>query len=211
MSRHRTRRTVVLLLLCLVTGLTGAAGTAGAATEAGPGRHTYVGTLNGADYRVETPAHWNGTLILFSHGYVPAGVPIPPGIPLANRVETEQWLLDHGYALAGSDFRGRVGMVVDEAPADQNTLLDWFDATVGTPRHTIASGFSMGGGIATRLAERDPGRFDGVLAVSATQDVQATMNRGLDVTFAVRSLLTDDQQLALVKAADPGHSVQVLQ
>ena len=148
-------------------------------------------------YRVETPQHWNGTLILFSHGYVPAGVPIPPGIPLANRADTEQWLLDHGYALAGSDFRGRTGLVVKEALEDQIALLDWFDATIGKPRRTIASGFSMGGGIATRLAERNPGRFDGVLAISGAQDMQATMNRGLDVTFAVRTLLTDDQRLQL--------------
>ncbi|WP_052372242.1 alpha/beta hydrolase family protein [Amycolatopsis taiwanensis] len=201
-------RTLVVLLVGLVAGLTVATGTAGAVE---PGRHTYTGTLNGADYRVETPQHWNGTLILFSHGYVPEGVPIPPGIPLANRAETEQWLLDHGYALAGSDFRGRVGMVAKEALEDQIALLDWFDATIGKPRRTIASGFSMGGGIATRLAERNPGRFDGVLAISGQQDVQATMNRGLDVTFAVRTLLTDDQRLELVKAVDPGHSVQVLQ
>jgi pimeloyl-ACP methyl ester carboxylesterase len=196
------------LLVGLVAGLSVTTGTAGAAE---PGRHTYTGTLNGADYRVETPAHWNGTLIMFSHGYIPAGVPFPPGIPLANRAETEQWLLDHGYALAGSDFQGRTGLVVQEALTDQTTLLDWFDTTIGKPRHTIASGFSMGGGIATRLAERNPGRFDGVLAISGSQDMQATMNRGLDVTFAVRTLLTDDQRLELVKAADPGHSVQVLQ
>jgi len=205
--KQRRWHTLVVLLVCLITGLGVATGTAGAAE---PGRHTYTGALDGADYRVETPRHWNGTLILFSHGYVPAGIPIPPGVPLANRAETEQWLLDHGYALAGSDFQGRVGMVLDKALDDQLALLDWFDSTIGKPRRTIASGLSMGGGIATRLAERYPGRFDGVLSISAGQDMQATMNRGLDVTFAVRTLLTDDQRLELVKAADPGHSVQVL-
>jgi hypothetical protein len=201
----------LILVALLLVGLAGVTGTAGATTVApGPGRHTYTGAINGADYRVETPERWNGTLILFSHGYVPAGIPFPPGIPLANRVETEQWLLDHGCALAGSDFQGRTGMVIEDAPADNLALLDWFDTTVGRPRHTIASGFSMGGSIATRLAERYPHRIDGVLAVSGLQDAQANMNRGLDVTFAVRTLLTDDQSLDLVKAANPEHSVQVL-
>lgn len=180
------------------------------ATAAEVDRHTYTGTIDGAAFRVETPSHWNGTLVLFSHGYIPAGVEFPPGIQLANRVETEQWLLDHGYALAGSEFRGRIGLVIKEALADNEALLDWFDEHVGRPRHTIASGFSMGGGIATRLAERDPRRIDGVLSISGQQDAQATMNRGLDVTFAVRTLLTDDQRLELVKAADPQHSVEVL-
>jgi pimeloyl-ACP methyl ester carboxylesterase len=205
------RLTLVVLLVGLVAGLVGVTGTATATTAPAPGRHTYTGAINGADYRVETPAQWNGTLILFSHGYIPAGVPIPPGIPLAVRVETEQWLLDHGYALAGSDFQGRTGMVIEEALADNLALLDWFDTTIGRPRHTIASGYSMGGGIATRLAERYPRQIDGVLAISGNQDVQANLNRGLDVTFAVRTLLTDDQSLELVKAADPAHSVQVLQ
>ncbi|MBP2329195.1 dienelactone hydrolase [Kibdelosporangium banguiense] len=204
---RRRLYTLVLLVLASLVSITGTA----PATTTVPGRHTYTGTINGADYRVETPERWNGTLILFSHGYVPEGIPIPPGIPLANRVETEQWLLDHGYALAGSDYRGRVGMVLDDALEDQLALLDWFDSNIGEPRRTISSGFSMGGGIATRLAERHPHRFDGVLALGSLQDAQANLNRGLDVTFAVRTLLTDDQRLELVKARNPLHSAQVLQ
>jgi dienelactone hydrolase len=202
MSRIRLGALVVLLLAALV----GFTPTASATT----GRQSYTGTINGADFRVETPAHWNGTLILFSHGYVPDIPEFPPGIPLANRAETEQWLLDHGYALAGSDFQGRVGLVIKEALPDNIALLDWFDDNVGTPRHTIATGFSMGGGIATRMGERYPRRIDGVLAMGSQQDAAATLNRGLDVTFAVRTLLTDDQRLELVKVANPQHSVEVL-
>jgi pimeloyl-ACP methyl ester carboxylesterase len=200
------RASLVVLLAALVATLV--TGTATAVTN---GRHTYTGEINGVDFRAETPAQWNGTLILFSHGYIPADAQFPPGVPLANRTETEQWLLDHGYALAGSDFKGRTGLVVQDAVADNLALLDWFDTTVGRPRRTIASGFSMGGGIATRLAERYPRRVDGVLAVSGQQDAEATMNRELDAVFAVRTLLTDDQTLPLVKVADPAHSVQVLQ
>ncbi|MFI6094750.1 alpha/beta hydrolase family protein [Lentzea sp. NPDC051213] len=202
------RRRVLALVLLLLISVTG---TSYATTATVPGRHTYTGTIDGAGYRVETPERWNGTLILFSHGYIPEGSPWPQGIPLANRVETEQWLLDHGYALAGSEYKGRFGMVIDQALNDQIALLDWFRDNVAQPRHTISSGFSMGGGIATRLAERHPERFDGVLALGSNQDVPATLNRGLDVTFAVRTLLTDDQRLELVKARDPAHSVQVLQ
>lgn len=202
-------RRLLLVLVSLVAGLVSATGVADATT--GTGRHTYTGSIDGAEYRVETPEHWNGTLILFSHGYIPEGAGFPPGITLSVRAETEQWLLEHGFALAGSDYKGRVGMAVEDAMTDQIALLDWFDTTIGEPRRTIASGYSMGGGIATRLAERHPHRFDGVLALSGLQDLQANLNRGLDVTFAVRTLLTDDQQLELVKATNPQHSVQVLQ
>lgn len=205
MRRLRTLVVVAAVAAGLVAGQTSAT------ADVWPGRHTYTGAIDGAEYRVETPERWNGTLVLFSHGYVPEGVPIPPGIPLAVRAETEQWLLDHGFALAGSDYKGRTGMAIEDALEDQIALLDWFDDTVAEPRRTIASGFSMGGGIAVRLAERNPDRFDGVLAVGSLQDGPANLNRGLDVTFAVRTLLTDDQRLELVKAADPAHSVRVLQ
>lgn len=216
MKRLRTLAVAVAVAAGLVTAAPVGTGTpAGAVTGQGPhqwpGRHTYTGAIDGAEYRVETPQRWNGTLILFSHGYIPAGAGFPPGITLTMRADTEQWLLDHGFALAGSDYRGRTGMLVEEALTDQMALLDWFDDTVAEPRRTIASGFSMGGGIATRLAERHPDRFDGVLAIGSLQDLSANLNRGLDVTFAVRTLLTDDQRLDLVKAADPAHSVAVLQ
>ena len=36
-----------------------------------------TGTLSGAKYEIEMPRTWNGTLLLFSHGYRPAE-PAPP-------------------------------------------------------------------------------------------------------------------------------------
>ena len=209
MKRLRTLVVVVAVAAGLVSGQTAA--TATATTDAGPGRHTYTGSIDGAEYRVETPTRWNGTLVLFSHGYIPEGDGFPPGITVAHRAETEQWLLDRGFALAASDYRGRSGMLIEEALTDQVALLDWFEDTIGEPRRTVSSGFSMGGGIAVRLAERHPERFDGVLALGSLQDVPAELNRGLDVTFAIRTLLTDDQELELVEATDPAHSVRVLQ
>jgi pimeloyl-ACP methyl ester carboxylesterase len=197
--------TVVALIAALLTGQSTAA------AELWPGRHTYTGAIDGAEYRVETPERWNGTLVVFSHGYIPDGVPFPPGITLSVRAETEQWLLDNGFALAGSDYRGRTGLAIKEALEDQVALLDWFTDNVAEPRRTVVSGFSMGGGIAARLTERYPDRFDGALVIGGQNDVPATLNRGLDVTFAVRTLLTDDQRLELVKATDPAHSVRVLQ
>jgi pimeloyl-ACP methyl ester carboxylesterase len=89
-------------------------------------------------------------------------------------------------------------------------LLDWFDTTVGHPARTFATGFSMGGSIAVKLAELYPRRFDGVLVTSPVLDELAQMNRALDITFAVRTLLSEDQTVELVKAKDPDHTVAVL-
>jgi len=76
---------------------------------------------------VEVPARWNGTLVLYSHGYHPVGFG-PDGIALTNRPpdrsETERRLLEHGYALAASQFQGDgTGYQVKHALHDQIALL----------------------------------------------------------------------------------------
>ena len=109
----------------------------------GPGRNSYTGTIDGAEYRVETPADWNGTLLLFSHGYFPVGLDLRI-IQVTNSPEAEAWFLDHGYALAASKFRSPNGYHVDVGYEDQLRLLGWFDANVGRPRQVIATGQSMG-------------------------------------------------------------------
>jgi hypothetical protein len=151
---------------------------------------------------VEVPARWNGTLVLYSHGYYPHGF-APEQIAVATRAETEAWLLDHGYALAASNFKGKFGFAVEDALADQIALLDWFSATVGRPARTISSGMSMGGGIAIILSERHPRRFDGVLAQCSEYDLNGTWNSSLDINFVIKALLAPDADIDLVKPRDP--------
>ena len=74
-------------------GGSGGCGSSGAVT-------TVNGTLSdGATYLLQCPAgHWNGTLFLYSHGYVTPGATNPAqdaGDPV-----TANWMLSHGYALA---------------------------------------------------------------------------------------------------------------
>ncbi|HEU5473436.1 MAG TPA: alpha/beta hydrolase-fold protein [Actinophytocola sp.] len=185
-----------------------AAGTVTGQADTG-GRRSYTGTIDGADYRVEVPDRWNGTLVLFSHPYYPEGLPAF-GIGLSLRAETETWLLGHGYALAGSDFQGRTGAVYDRAPVDQLALLDWFDSNVGHPRRTVASGQSMGAALSVLLAERNPGRFDGVLAMCGPLDLNGSWNISLDVTFAISTLLAPGQDIELVRPSDPAGSAAAL-
>jgi pimeloyl-ACP methyl ester carboxylesterase len=172
------------------------------------GRHTYTGTIDGAEYKVETPAHWNGTLVLYSHPYYIEQ--IPAGIGHANRAEAGDWLLDNGYALAASDFTGRNGFVVQDAMRDQIKVLDWFTTHVGRPRHTVATGSSMGAAIALMLAERNPRRIDGVAAMCGPLDLAGTWNVALDITFAVRALLAPGADIDLVRPRDAAASVAAL-
>jgi hypothetical protein len=171
----------------------------------------YTGSIDGAAFRVEVPARWNGGLLLYSHGYRAPGVdnsatvaPSSPDLSDALRVA----LLGRGYALAGSGYRS-TGWAVQDALDDQVRLLDWFAAHVGRPRHTYAWGNSMGGLTSVLLAERNPHRFSGVLALCG--DVAgpvAEYNSRLDLAYAIKTLLApgSDLQIARIAGADANNA-----
>lgn len=173
---------------------------------------SFAGTIDGAKYRVEVPDNWNGTLLLYSHGYyLPEFAPWPPTTFLANREkDTPQWLLDNGYALAASEFKDRYGYTLEGALKDQIALLDWFNANVGKPRRTISTGSSQGGAIATLLSERYPHRFAGTLSMCGEYDTQGTWNTSLDINFAVKTLLAPGKEIDLVRPRNPAVSQQNL-
>lgn len=155
----------------------------------------------GPPAQVEMPARWNGTLLLFSHGYV-----VPGSQPLASDAptpSTHDWLLAHGYALAGASFRNS-GWAVEEALDDQVRLLDSFRRRYGAPRRTIAWGASMGGLITAALVERNPASFAAGFSICGVMaGAVASWNLRLDSAFAFRALLAPGSRLGLVRVADP--------
>lgn len=206
MLRKLTAATAGALLTTTLLAASAQTATADQRTIPDPGRHTFEGTIDGAQYRVETPEDWNGTLLLFSHGYVPAGL-IPPGQepppamtnrPMPNGQSSEQWLLDHGYALAASNYKGITGYQVQQGARDQLKLLDWFEREIGTPERTISTGQSLGGVLAVKLASENPSRFDGVATFCAEYDPISQFNSVLDLTYAIVRLLDPAEEIDLV-------------
>jgi dienelactone hydrolase len=163
---------------------------------------TYTGTLpDGAAWQIRVPADWNGTLLLYSHGYRAPGSP-NPAQDVSDPV-TGGWLLDHGFALAGSSYAS-TGWAIKEALADQAAVLDAFQASVGTPRRTIAWGDSLGGMVTAGLVQRIPERLDGALpACGVVAGAVATWNQALDAAFAFKVLLAPDSALQVVNISDP--------
>src|SRR5205807_3552002 len=102
-----------------------------------------TGTLpDGASWVADLPANWNGTLLLYSHGFGPltaADAPDPA---------TSAALLARGYALAGSSYDPHGSMwALNSAVSDQFQTLQAVEAAVlpGRPRQVLALGTSMGG------------------------------------------------------------------
>ncbi|MEU7487258.1 hypothetical protein [Streptomyces sp. NPDC042319] len=171
------------------------------ATAAPAGPRHLEGTLpSGATYVIDTPARWNGTLLLFSHGYRPAGA--PNEAVDASDDATKKLLLKEGYALAGSSYAG-TGWAVEQAVPDQVATLDAFAGRVGPARRTLAWGESYGGLVTTAIAERHPGRIDGSLSLCGlVQGGVANWNSTLDPVFALKTLLAPGSGIPLTGFAD---------
>ncbi|MFI4951445.1 MAG: prolyl oligopeptidase family serine peptidase, partial [Caulobacterales bacterium] len=184
---------VALVLLAACSQVAGAP-----AVPSAVGVHT--GTIGAAAYLVDIPARWNGTLLLYSHGYAaPTG-----GNPAsdAGDATTKAWLLENGYALAGSSYAG-TGWAVADAFRDQVALLATFSAKFGKPKRTIAWGHSLGGIITAGLIQLHPELFAAALPMCGVlAGGIANWNGALDIGFATQVLL--DPQLQVVKITDPG-------
>ncbi|WP_439659764.1 hypothetical protein ACSHWB_46595 [Lentzea sp. HUAS TT2] len=151
------------------------------------GLTVHTGQIDGAEYRVEVPFRWNGTLSLYSHGTCPAGY--TPPIEMASRPAARTELLDRGYALAASRYRVPRGHSVPDALRDQPALVSWFSRSVGRPKRVIAWGSSLGGLTSVMPGER--GRFDGVPAMcGALGGAVQRSGRLLDPGFVVRTPLS---------------------
>ncbi|MEV7073985.1 hypothetical protein [Streptomyces sp. NPDC093990] len=194
MHRIRTRTLVTVAALLLAAPLTPAAHAA---------EDTRVeGRLpSGATYLMDVPADWNGTVLLYSHGYTPAGVPNPARN--APDDTTKSLLLKEGYALIGSSY-ATTGWAVTAAVPDQLATLDTFTARFGRAGRTIAWGTSYGGLVTTALAERHASRLAGSLSMCGlVQGGVANWNSTLDPVFALRTLLAPGSGIPLTGLPSP--------
>jgi len=208
-QKFRKLPAVVLGTALLALGISPAAAPALASTRAaGPAAtKTVTGTLaDGATYKIEVPDPWNGTLFLYSHGYVtPNSNPNPnPATDVGDPV-TGAWLLSHGYALAGSSY-ATTGWAIQQALPDQIGTLNAFDTTFGHPAQTIAWGHSLGGIITAGLIQTYPRRFKAALPMCGVlAGGVATWNTALDAEFAFQQLIAGPagDNLQLVNITNP--------
>jgi pimeloyl-ACP methyl ester carboxylesterase len=195
---RRLAKRVVLFLALVPLVLLSFAGTA----RAQAGVTTHMGTFDdGATYLIEVPANWNGTLFLYSHGYVVPGSPNPAqdvGDPF-----TRFFMLSSGYALAGSSY-ATTGWAIHEALKDQIAVLEVFEKLFERPKKTIAWGHSLGGIITAGLIQRNPERFVAALPMCGVlSGGVATWNTALDAVFAFKTLLAPGTGLQVVNIANP--------
>ncbi|MEU1477952.1 alpha/beta fold hydrolase [Streptomyces sp. NPDC005760] len=185
--RHSTRIACTAAFLLTLT----AAPAATAATTTDP-THVDGQLPSGATYMMDVPTTWNGTVLLFSHGY--NGGPANPAQD-APDAATKSVLLQQGYALIGSSYAS-TGWAVTDAVPDQMATLKTFADRFGQASRTIAWGRSYGGLVTTAIAERHPDEIDGSLSMCGlVHGGVANWNNTLDPVFALKTLLGSDVPL----------------
>lgn len=191
MHRTRTRTLVAVAALLLAAPLTPAA------HAAAEDVHVEGRLPSGATYLMDVPADWNGTVLLYSHGYTPTGAPNPARNSPDDT--TKSLLLRQGYALIGSSY-ATTGWAVTEAVPDQLATLDAFTARFGPAGRALAWGTSYGGLVTTALAERHASRLAGSLSMCGlVQGGVANWNSTLDPVFALRTLLAPGSGIPLTR------------
>jgi pimeloyl-ACP methyl ester carboxylesterase len=164
------------------------------------------GEIEGAAYEIALPEQWNGTLLLYSHGYrnaeaappnfdEPSTQPDPAPGWSAGNTEVGEALLEDGYALAGSAYASN-GWAVEDGVTAGEDLYEFFRTEVGEPNRVYVWGDSLGGLITTLLAEKHPDWVSGVApfcgAVAGPND---NLDIALDVAYAVKTFFYPELKL----------------
>jgi pimeloyl-ACP methyl ester carboxylesterase len=118
-----------------------------------PTAQQYWGVHEAAGYRVEVPANWNGSLVMYAHGYRGDG----PLLTVSNPA-IRSYLLANGFAWAASSYYrnhydARAGVI------STNALARHFDTITGLkPERYFIHGHSMGGHVTLAAIEQFPNR-----------------------------------------------------
>ena len=126
------------------------------------------GEINGAPYRIRVPDTWNGTLLVFAHGYRDKAD--HPGeidnrnADVAPSAALEAPLLAQGFALAGTAYKDN-GWAIKDAIQDVKDLAVFFRENVAQPQRTIIVAASLGTFVGFKSMEQFNGIYDGALCL----------------------------------------------
>lgn len=156
--------------------------------EALPGAAAYWGVHARAGYRVEVPDNWNGSLVMWAHGFRGTGLELT-----VDNHPLRELLIALGYAWAASSY-DRNDYDISSGVQSTHALIKRFNGLVGKPSQVLMSGVSMGGHITAVIIEQYPQLFDGALPACGAIGDYALFDYFLDFTLAGQQLGTGSSQ-----------------
>ncbi|GLW05206.1 alpha/beta hydrolase [Microtetraspora sp. NBRC 13810] len=173
--------------------------TSGRPFTALPGATAHAGVKDGAAYRIEVPARWNGELVLYAHGYRGTGTTV-----YVDDSPIRAHLIARGYAWAASSYETN-GYDVGQGVEDSHELIALARQVTGKPaRRVYMTGFSMGGHVTAVAVERYRRTFAGAMPACGVLGDTALYDYFTDANVTAAALTGTPTDFPLAPAPDYG-------
>lgn len=160
--------------------------------DALPGATAYWGVHTGAGYRIEVPDNWNGSLVIWAHGFREFSPTNAEYLELTvDNHPLRNLLIPLGYAWAASSY-SRNDYDVSTGVQDSHALTKRFNGIVGKPDRVYFTGASMGGHITAVAIEQYPNSYDGALPICGVLGDFEQFDFFLDFNVSAQQLGTDN-------------------
>jgi dienelactone hydrolase len=148
---------------------------------------TFVsGEAKDSFYQFAVPADWNGTLVIWNHGY--SFSPPGPNPDLGPLVDVQ---LAQGYAVAASSY-SQSQWAVFNSRRDIARMVEAFVKQIGKPNNIIMTGASLGGIVTADALERaDEFKIDGAFAFCGAMGGSRVWDGAHDIRLTYDAVCSD--------------------
>ncbi len=198
-----------------------------------------TGSLGDTTFQITMPPKFNGTVLLYSHGYriaqpVPAQIAgalgldrspyysqtTVPGIgpalvgnggaQVAPSAESAANLLAQGYALAGAGYARQGWATAEGVEAGELLIRHINGGAVSGVKEVIAWGDSLGGLITQTLVQRNPGKIAGTLPLCGVMEgPEQAFSSAMTVLYTWKTLIDPTLKVANYSAGQAGYAEAV--
>lgn len=148
----------------------------------------FWGVHNKAGYRIEVPDNWNGSLVMWAHGFRGDGLELT-----VDNHPLREFLVANGFAWAASSF-SRNGYDPAQGAKDTHALAQFFNGRVERPKRIYITGASMGGHVTAVMAEQWPNSYDGAMPFCGVLGDYELFDYFLDFNLAAQTLSGQNKQ-----------------
>ncbi len=169
-----------------------------------PGAEALWGVHKGAGYRIEVPDDWNGSLVMWAHGFRGTGLELT-----VDDHPLREWLIPNGFAWAASSYT-RNDYHIAAGVQDTHALAKRFNGLVGKPDRVYITGASMGGHITAVSIEQYPSAYDGAMPICGVLGDFELFDYFLDFNVAAQQLGTGSSTFPVDPAQYVGVTVPAI-
>jgi pimeloyl-ACP methyl ester carboxylesterase len=188
------RSTITLAIVALLVGLVPAAAAGGPKPDyvvdegslpftALPDATALWGVHAGAGYRAEIPDEWNGSLVLWAHGYRGTGLELT-----VDSHPLREYLIANGFAWAASSYTAN-DYDVSSGVRSTHQLVQFLNSELPHgPDRVYLTGASMGGHITAASIEQYPQTYDAAMPICGVLGDVELFDFFLDFNVAAQQL-----------------------